>query len=379
MTCQELQDDLAAYATGALRGADASGVEAHLAGGCAECCAQLAGYREVLGEMGLGLKAAAVPDGAWGRLVARIDGEMGGDEGITTAERGGLRLVVGAGEGDTDSVGAIRMNGYGGAGAEVRSAGRRGWLMPAAVAAVLAGAVTAGVMWGLHSAERGRMGAELTVARSDHEDTKKLLADRETQVSTLTSEAAEARALAGRRLEQVAALEKQLAEGREKLAAVEKRVSELEVLAGERSAELARLKTEKEILDTTLVALRRDVEMLYSGELVTLELKGQAGVSPEARARLLVDLKQKVWRLYADELPRLEGGRVYEFWLITADGAKVPMGSFTPDAQGRGTLSDKVPDPLPALAAAAVSDEPGPGARQPTGKLHVVGEFPKTR
>jgi hypothetical protein len=302
----------------------------------------------------------------------------GDEEGITSAERGGLRLVVGAGEGETDSVGAIRMNGHAGAGTVSggqhvgRGEVRRGWLMPAAVAAVLAGTVTGWVTWGVMDHQAGFLRAMVAQKTDLHATAEGDRARLEAQLAVAEKRSAERDA-------SIAALQKQLADGREKLAATEKRLAELETFAGDRQAELARLKTEKEILDTTLVALRRDVEMLYSGQLVTLELKGQPGVSPEARARLLVDLKLKVWRLYADELPRLEGGRVYEFWLITADGAKVPMGSFTPDAQGRGTLSDKVPDPLPALAAAAVSDEPGPGARQPTGKLHVVGEFPKAQ
>lgn len=368
MTCQECDELIDLYAAGALDN-DAPGagerqrVRSHLATGCPQCSGRLAESEAVLARFALSTLApgAKVPAGAKARLDALLDEE--------TAEKAGLIIGVGAaeregltteGRGNTDR----RTHGadgpgpmaIGGAGART---GWRTWVFPASVAAVLAAAVTGGLMF----TEVARLEKQSAGLISEAEAVRgaKDLADGELK----TLEAAhEERGT-------------QLVATTERLAASEKMLDEINRRLTEANTTLARLQGEKQGTDEQLVSVRTELAqtqlMLRSKQLVAIELKGQEA-SPDAQARLLVDLENKVWKLYASNLKPLEG-RVYEFWLITAEGAKVPMGSFTPGAEGLGYLGDRVPVPTPKLVAAAITDEPGPGAREPTGKMHVVGQF----
>lgn len=349
MNCQGQDELITLYAVGALEGAERDALRSHLATGCPRCAGLLAEAEATWALIGLGALEGSVelPAAAKAALDSRIEGSA---DGIGLTERDGLRLP-----------GAPDPFRLGPGGQLVRSApaggGRRwGSLL---LAACLGIGLTA-------AAAYLTLGTELNRTR--------------TQVDGLLSEVS-----AVRGSKQLADEElKALAEERDALATrlsdTEGKLATTETQLREMSSQLAQLLEEREISKDLITALRTDLaatqkvaEMLYSKQLLTLDLAGQ-NPTPEARARLLVDLQNKVWKLYATDLKPLNG-RVYEFWLITEDGTKVPMGSFTVDADGKGTLTGEVPDPLPALAAAAVSDEPGPGAKQPTGTIHVIGQF----
>jgi hypothetical protein len=343
VNCQQRQDDILLYAAGALEDPERSALLAHLSTGCSRCAGELAEAQATWALVGLSaMSTTAVPAGAKAKLDGLIEGSA---DGVGSPERDGLRM-----EGEPEP---LQVAGEGmriGRSAERRGGGA-GWgkmLLAASVGIAL----TAGVSWltlgtSWQQAERRAEGlvAEVSAVRG----AQKMVED-ELTAATASIEEFKAR----------------LADADSELAKVR--------------TELTSIKSKNEALDEMVVSLRTDLnatrkvaEMLYSKQLLTLDLKGQTE-SPDAQARLLVDLQNKIWKLYATDLKPLDG-RVYEFWLITADGAKVPMGSFTVDEKGQGTLNGIVPDPLPKLAAAAVSDEPGPGAKEPTGTLHVIGQF----
>jgi hypothetical protein len=319
-----MHDQIEPYAAGALSDQDREGVRVHLESGCNACNGAFRDAQETLAAYALSAltPAVVVRPSLKDRLDVRIDSDD--EAGLSRAERGVL--------------GKIGME---------RPPRRLPWLLPAAIAAGLSAALTLGLM----SLETSRLNLEI-VGRTKEVDGLRLTQGRlETEVAELTTARDEALAKLDEASTQLASLQ----------------------------AELVKVRQQSSEGSDLVVALREELrvtgEMLRSQQLLALELKGQ-DASPTASARLMIDLKQKVWKLYTADLKPLDG-RVYEFWLITADGTPVPMGSFTPDAEGRGSLGDKVPDPLPKLAKAAISDEPGPNARTPSGRLHVVGEFPQ--
>ena len=72
MTCEECQELLPLYLTGALEPAEEAAVRAHLAGGCAACAGALAREETVLHQLPLGLEKKAAPAGAWDEIESRI-------------------------------------------------------------------------------------------------------------------------------------------------------------------------------------------------------------------------------------------------------------------------------------------------------------------
>jgi len=96
--------------------------------------------------------------------------------------------------------------------------------------------------------------------------------------------------------------------------------------------------------------------------------------APEARGRML-------WHatagglLVAQGLPPAPEGRAYELWAIAGKGAPVPVGVFTVDAKGVGSLrvsplrAGEPPDTF------AVTLEPAAGVPAPTGSMYLVGKL----
>jgi hypothetical protein len=72
MTCQECQELLLLYVTGALEPAEAAAVRAHLATGCAACAGEVAAAEATLHKVPLGLPLERAPESAWEKLETRI-------------------------------------------------------------------------------------------------------------------------------------------------------------------------------------------------------------------------------------------------------------------------------------------------------------------
>ena len=108
-----------------------------------------------------------------------------------------------------------------------------------------------------------------------------------------------------------------------------------------------------------------------SAQRVTLT-EGQAPAQPSARATYLPDRGALI--LVATNLKPLPEGKVYELWVIPADGkAPVPAGVFHPDSLGTATL---VLPPLRAGIAAkafGVTIEKAGGADSPTMPIILSG------
>lgn len=65
-------------------------------------------------------------------------------------------------------------------------------------------------------------------------------------------------------------------------------------------------------------------------------------------------------------------GRVYELWLISSTGEKIPAGTFVPDPNGTVTHFFQAPQGV-EFEIAAITDEPPGGSPTPTGQIRLKG------
>ena len=93
---------------------------------------------------------------------------------------------------------------------------------------------------------------------------------------------------------------------------------------------------------------------------------------PDSRGRVLMDPSTHEARFYASDLPPLNADHTDQLSFITSDERKLPAGTFTTDAAGRGTLITELPTDIGLLVVAAVTDEPAGGSLQPTGSIRLV-------
>ncbi len=149
----------------------------------------------------------------------------------------------------------------------------------------------------------------------------------------------------------------QLAEMRTTLALWQARVAE-----AERSAQTAQ---------TTLVAYRRQLDVMSADDLLFVSL---AGVPPAAgaQAKAFVSASENTIIFSARDLPALPAAQVYQLWAI-ANGQPISAGTFVPDARGRFQLVADVPTLNSRPAALAVTVEPQGGVPAPTGPKYLLG------
>jgi hypothetical protein len=110
--------------------------------------------------------------------------------------------------------------------------------------------------------------------------------------------------------------------------------------------------------------LRGDLEIVSDAEATVHDLRGTTAL-PDASARVFFSGAGR-GVLLAEGLPALAADRVYALWTMDAAGAH-PNGVFRPDGDGRGRL-DLGDLELAPGAILAVTEEPAPGGRRPTGR-----------
>ena len=90
-------------------------------------------------------------------------------------------------------------------------------------------------------------------------------------------------------------------------------------------------------------------------------------------ARIFWDKTNSFWQMYAEDLPALEPGRVYQLWFITPT-AKVSAGMMKVSPAGDSEHRVTVPSNVGLIVAGAITDEPEGGSIQPTGRIRFLGE-----
>ena len=97
-----------------------------------------------------------------------------------------------------------------------------------------------------------------------------------------------------------------------------------------------------------------------------------ANATPSMSARMFWDQSVNAWTFIAHNVPAPKAGRIYQLWLVTAN-QKINAGTFKPNASGDVSYRATYSLPREALAAVAVTDEPGEGSLQPTTVPFIVG------
>jgi len=99
-----------------------------------------------------------------------------------------------------------------------------------------------------------------------------------------------------------------------------------------------------------------------------------AGAKPQPSAKAVYSPQQHSLVLLAGNLNALPANKVYELWLLPANGAQpVPAGTFQPDAKGSATLVLSQFGNNTMAKGFAVTIENQPGASVPTMPIILVG------
>ena len=373
MSCAECQDLILEYAAGALSGAEAEAVRAHLRGGrCVGCVGALAEAEAVAAELPLALAPVEPPARARRALLEQIAAER-------EARSAALRIDAPA---------------------------RGRWTRPLAVLSGLAALFVAGALLTLwvdigSSGELADARAATDAAKRDLASSRAEAADLRaaaeqtanqstaaaSQLATAQQALAASRAAREKDAKDAAGTVAALAEAREQVRSLRFAVADRQRMAAtlkERDGQVAtlqasvkRLENRAESLEATVKAAEELVRTLQSKNLVFASLPGTAD-EPAAKGRLLLDPGAETWYFAADGLPPLPAERTYEFWLIPKEGkgaGPVPAGLFGADAQGRAFLTGAVPANVGDFAQAAVTVEPAAGSAAPTMPLRLAGSL----
>ena len=126
-------------------------------------------------------------------------------------------------------------------------------------------------------------------------------------------------------------------------------------------------------LEVQVAEQRNNIAILTRAGVRVVDLAGQ-GQNVQASGRIFRDEQQKKWFFYVWDLPRAGSGKIYELWFVPKTGNPVRAMTFDTDSNGDAQIEVPVPDQLPDLKAAAVTNEPAPGVEQPTtGMFALLG------
>jgi hypothetical protein len=161
-------------------------------------------------------------------------------------------------------------------------------------------------------------------------------------------------------------LQRQVNEASARVTAAERQAESASQMASQRIAET------QQDADRKLAAARETAQqaqivsgVLASPDLVRINLAG-AAAAPRAFAQVLWS-RSRGLVFSASRLPPLAQGTAYQLWLMMADGP-INAGTFTVDAEGRGTLATEKPPNVPRpVISAVVTIEPAGGRSMPTG------------
>jgi anti-sigma-K factor RskA len=98
------------------------------------------------------------------------------------------------------------------------------------------------------------------------------------------------------------------------------------------------------------------------------------GSAPDAFGRVYIDPDTSEGMLMVRNLPPLPQGRVYQLWVVGADGTRQSAGLLTwTDKAGNGYTLIKCPDTLSRWQSFGVTEEPAGGSQLPTGSRLLGG------
>ena len=116
----------------------------------------------------------------------------------------------------------------------------------------------------------------------------------------------------------------------------------------------------------TQLARERDlVSVMAYGQGQPRELQGTE-IASRASGRLYGKADQSTFVLAVHNLPKLEPGKVYQVWLVSASGDRTSGGTFALDESAYGWIVVKPPKPLSEYRSIGITVEPEGGSPGPT-------------
>jgi Anti-sigma-K factor rskA, C-terminal len=137
-----------------------------------------------------------------------------------------------------------------------------------------------------------------------------------------------------------------------------------------------RAEADKQIAEAHTTALRAQIvsNVLAAPDLVRFSL-GSADAAGRASAQVLWS-RSRGMVVSTSRLPAAPAGSAYQVWLLST-GAPISVGTISPDAAGRATLSlDTLPDLPPVVTGIIVTLEPAAGSAAPSGAVVLTRRAP---
>lgn len=383
MTHEEIEQNLALYAVGALDRAECPVLEAHLAEGCVTCQTALKEYRETAGLLPHGLPVAAPPAVLKDRIetaaLAQVLAQTAGADADATLRTpdGDITIRVpppaAAPPGDV----TIKLPQQA-AGAPDTDAAVRMPSQPAARPAPASKTTPVQPPWWAWAATPAFASASVALALGIGAYTFVL----NSRVTLETAQRRQAETTLQQQVIQTTALRQELTQARQELIESKQRLSELAALPdtiAQREMDIERLRAQLDQKEKELVALYKTASpkdemlaMLQSANVRVLPLAG-TDAAKSAAGLILYDAERGKAFLYAFNMPALPRGKVYQLWAITTK--PISAGTFNADT---GRKSRHLARSLPAksgITKFAVSVEPEGGKPQPTGAIYLAGQL----
>jgi tetrahydromethanopterin S-methyltransferase subunit G len=138
-----------------------------------------------------------------------------------------------------------------------------------------------------------------------------------------------------------------------------------------------RAEADKQIAEAHATALRAQIvsNVLAAPDLVRFSL-GSADAASRASAQVLWS-RSRGMVVSTSRLAAAPAGSAYQVWLLST-GAPIGVGTISPDAAGRATLSlDTLPDLPPVVTGIIVTLEPAAGSAAPSGAVVLTRRAPQ--
>jgi anti-sigma-K factor RskA len=134
--------------------------------------------------------------------------------------------------------------------------------------------------------------------------------------------------------------------------------------------EVARLSRGLDEAKDKVARLEQDGEILSSPMMTVATLKGTP-MAQKAQGKLMYDQKTGRAIFTAANMPPAPAGMAYQLWYIAGTHV-MPGAVFHTDASGRAMMHDQLPPEAREATVFAVTLEPAPGVKAPTGEKYLL-------
>jgi hypothetical protein len=139
------------------------------------------------------------------------------------------------------------------------------------------------------------------------------------------------------------------------------------------STQVAELEARVDSLEVVIAAVRGDSEALVAPEVAIVDLVSYAsGGRPLARVFWNTIDGRLALHVYELRPPRVD--HIHQLWAQTTQG-RISAGTFLPTAEGIARMDTSFVLPVASVRSMFITEEPGNGSRQPTGRTLAAGSL----